>query len=176
MRFVIVALVALLVALPCDGSGCRIRVAAPVYEAPVAVVPVVAVPTPVALFQFVQPVPASVVTDDQIRLLARELASVMKPEGLKAPPRSEMTASQRLVATYQLAAVAATRCMDCHTGPNAKGKFVMFNEKGEFEPKGSFRAMFDAVSSGAMPKGPTGKLPPQEVAAFQRMAEAEGGK
>ena len=196
-RFILLALLAVLVAVP--------RGLATGYVAPVAAVVVqptiVTVPTPVALFQYAAPATtpppvvlspsliaahearerelsaevarlrAAVARLEQSRVEIRTASSgppmIAEPDG---PPQAVAPTVSREALIVRAAQIATVHCQQCHSGANARGDVTLFNAAGTFEPNVSWEEIYRAVSrkKNPMPKGQSPLLA-EEVEVYRQL-------
>lgn len=123
--------------------------------------------------------PTSLLSDAQVLLLARELARQLKaaddqPQPQPAPPQPRKAEPvpapmkkeegkptgaasgsndplARIKLSYQVAALSASRCMECHTQGSEKGKVVLFNDKAQYGPNVDAQKIYEAVREDHMP-------------------------
>lgn len=133
--------------------------------------------------------PQSLLSDAQVRLLAAEIVKGLKeappempPPERVAPPKNPapmkkegvntsqaVPAASKLVLSYQVAAISASRCMECHTQGSEKGKVALFNTDGQYGPNVTPSKLYEAVRDDHMPdKGK--KLTSEEKDVFRQLA------
>jgi hypothetical protein len=125
----------------------------------------------------------SMVSDAQIRLLAVELAKALKgdtgpaaappPKPADKPQSAAPSQQERLVLEYKAAAIAASKCMSCHTQGSEKGKVFLFNTQGSYGPNVDYAKISEVLESDRMPMGKDAhKCTPEEKTIFRQLKEA----
>lgn len=79
--------------------------------------------------------------------------------------------------------LAQNRCAQCHTGENARGDVMLWNDAGEWQPTSSWREIVEAVTphkgpngqlrAAKMPKGSPVRLSEAEIEFLKRMRDAK---
>ncbi len=87
-------------------------------------------------------------------------------------PKEGASNKDKLKTAYQVAAISAAKCIDCHqAGASPKGKIgndavILFTAEGQFQPNVTPLAMANAVKDDAMPHGNLPKLTAEEKRYF----------
>jgi len=99
-----------------------------------------------------------------------EPAPPPKPNPPPAKPESADVA--KVKNAYKVAAIAADKCIQCHTKGSEKGKIYLFDEQARFGPNCTPEQMWKAVKDDDMPKGPPEhKLSAAEKEVFKQFAQ-----